>query len=271
MIYQPLRLFKSSYFASYRYTDKYPEHKHPSIELFYCAKGSYNIIINRKPYFMNEGDIAVISPLLPHELPDTNSQFDSLCIVIDAGSVMLDNYYSLMATKTFPNPIFKLKCDEHIKLYELMEETGYYILNPTQTSPLHIKSNIYKIFAYIFENFIGEDAFLTKEALSVANIEKALEYIYSNYEKKITIEDVATMCGYSKTNFCRIFKNITNETFHNVLNNHRIKISCTLLKESDSSIEDIALQVGFNESKSFCRVFKSVIGVSPGTYRKKAD
>lgn len=77
------------------------------------------------------------------------------------------------------------------------------------------------------------------------------------------------LCGYSKSNFCKIFKRITGEPFHGVLNGYRIRIACDLLDKTDYSVERIAGEVGFADTKTFCRVFKSVMGVTAGRFRKK--
>ena len=82
------------------------------------------------------------------------------------------------------------------------------------------------------------------------------------------VNELTDYCKAMGWEICKIFKNITGETFHNVLNSHRIKNACTLLKSTDFSIEEIATRVGFNGSKSFCRIFKDIKGVSPGSYRK---
>ena len=109
----------------------------------------------------------------------------------------------------------------------------------------------------------------TSKALrSVSNIEKALEHLYANYNKEHPVEDVAALCGYSKTNFCKIFKNITGTTFHSFLNSYRIKIACDLLRETNLPLDDIAAQVGFSDAKTLCRIFKSDTGITPGEFRK---
>ncbi|MBQ6839234.1 MAG: helix-turn-helix transcriptional regulator, partial [Oscillospiraceae bacterium] len=55
------------------------------------------------------------------------------------------------------------------------------------------------------------------------------------------------------------------------LNNFRIKKAVHLLSETSSSIESIAYMVGFNDPKTFSRVFKAVTGISPRDYRKGND
>ena len=102
----------------------------------------------------------------------------------------------------------------------------------------------------------------------IKKIDKALETIYNSYFMPLNIESVSASCGYSKSNFCKIFKNITGNTFHDTLNRHRIEIACTLLGETNDSIEKIAQETGFADAKSFCRVFRKIMGKSAGEYRK---
>ena len=130
-----------------------------------------------------------------------------------------------------------------------------------------LKGNLYKISAYLLKEFNGENS-LSKDLSTVANIESAMELIENNYSDNITVEDAANLTGYSKSNFCKTFKKITGETFHSVLNKHRIKIAGYLLRETADMIYDIAIKVGFPDSKSFCRVFKNITGQTPGQYRK---
>ena len=56
-----------------------------------------------------------------------------------------------------------------------------------------------------------------------------------------------------------------------MLNRHRIDVACLKLKEQNTNIEDIALSVGFNDSKSFCRVFKKLLGKNAGEYKKELN
>ena len=94
------------------------------------------------------------------------------------------------------------------------------------------------------------------------------ERIYNCYYMQLNVEDVSTYCGYSKSNFCKIFKEITGETFHNTLNSHRIDVACMLLHDTNYTIEKIAQETGFTDIKSFCRVFKKLKGQNASEYRK---
>ena len=82
------------------------------------------------------------------------------------------------------------------------------------------------------------------------------------------VESVSAVCGYSKSNFCKIFKKITGDTFHNTLNRRRVEVACVLLRQTDDPIEKIAQEAGFADIKSFCRVFKNHTGSNAREYRK---
>lgn len=271
MMYQDLYLGDPPYLIGYRQSGSFPLHCHPEIELYYCTEGSYLLRIDQTEYFLKKGDLAIIGSMVPHELPESDPSIQAKALVLEVGPVMLGNYFQQLAGNPFSHPMYFNLQESHRELFELLEETEYLRENPTPFSNLMIRGNLYKIFAYILKDCTAqsEDSHRSKKMMSVLHVETALEHIRNNYAQPIPVEEVATLCGYSKSNFCKIFKQITGQTFHAVLNDHRLRVACTLLREAQLSVEQIALQVGFSDAKSFCRGFKAVYGISPGEYRKQ--
>lgn len=273
MIYQKLLSGKRPYHINNaEKINSFEKHRHPEIELSYCVKGTYPILIDNVPHTLKQGELAIIGSMVAHEIPKND---DDTCrtLVIEIGPVLLSGYFDMLAQATMQNPIFKVDEKNNKELFDIFKE----IINLKETSAdfadLIIKGNLYKICAYILRelentNNAGQ---ATATIRLVANIEKALELIYDNYNSPVTIESVSTLCGYSKSNFCKIFKSITGDTFHNVLNNYRIKMACELLDKTDYSVEYIAGEVGFADTKTLCRVFKSVTGLTTGQYRKRIE
>ena len=271
MIYQKLLSGKRPYHINNaEKINSFAKHRHPEIELNYCVSGTYPIIIDNALYTLNKGDLAIVGSMVAHEIPKNE---DETCrtLVIEFGPVLLSGYFDMLAQATMQNPVLKVDEKNNKELYYIFKE----IINLKETSAdfadLIIKGNLYKICAYILyelenTNSAGQ---ATSKIRLVANIEKALEHIYDNYASPITIEDVASLCGYSKSNFCKIFKSITGDTFHNVLNNYRVKMACELLDKTDYSVETISNEVGFADTKTLCRVFKTVTGMTTGKYRKR--
>ena len=185
---------------------------------------------------------------------------------------MLLEHFDVLACAISESPI--LKVDENINkdLYSLLKEIIMLKKEPVIFSDLIIRGNLYKICGYILRKFesINSSEHKVYEVRSIANIEKALSLLYERYNKSLSIEEVAELCGYSKSNFCKIFKRVTGDTFHNVLNNYRINMACVLLDNTNYPIETIAHEVGFADTKTLCRVFKSVKGMTTGEFRKRS-
>lgn len=101
-------------------------------------------------------------------------------------------------------------------------------------------------------------------------VNAAINYIRNNYDKECSVDNVCAHVGFSKYHFCRIFKDITGVTMHRFVNRHRVTMAAELLSGTELSVFDIGSAVGFNDIETFTRVFKSIMGMSPSTYRKNA-
>ena len=97
----------------------------------------------------------------------------------------------------------------------------------------------------------------------------ACSYINHHYQENITLEQVASISGFSKFHFTRIFKQCMDMTFYEYLNEKRITKAEELLYTTVLSITDIAMNSGFSSISAFNRTFKSIKGCSPSEYRNK--
>lgn len=98
---------------------------------------------------------------------------------------------------------------------------------------------------------------------------KILEYIERNYTAEITGAALCKALHISPTHMRRAFKRHTGQTITEYVNHYRIQRSLYLLTQTELSILDIALNLGFNNAEYFHRVFKNIMGVSPSLYRKE--
>ena len=100
------------------------------------------------------------------------------------------------------------------------------------------------------------------------HIVKAKEYIHTHFKEPITLESLAQHLNLNKSYFCTIFKKVTKDSFCNYINNVRIEESKKLLLNTNLSMLDIALSVGFNSASYFNTIFKKLEGKTPLEYRK---
>lgn len=101
-------------------------------------------------------------------------------------------------------------------------------------------------------------------------INNAVSYIRSNYPSQgLSLKIIADHCHISPSYLSRIFKQKKGYTITQQVNRTRIEEARHLLQVSDSTIEEIAKKVGFNDRSYFCKVFKKQVGLSPSDYRKR--
>ncbi len=94
-----------------------------------------------------------------------------------------------------------------------------------------------------------------------------LTYINTNYNKKITLQELAKKSGYSKSRFSHIFSKATGTTPIQYQNDIRLKISCEMLSSTKYTIADVAFSCGFNDPLYYSRIFKKKYNITPTQYR----
>ena len=99
-------------------------------------------------------------------------------------------------------------------------------------------------------------------------VERAIEYIKNNYTNEISIDDLCKELNINKCYFCSIFKKETGSTFINYLNSYKVEKSKELLKNTNLSLLDIALSVGFNNQSYYSTVFKRITSKTPLEFRE---
>lgn len=274
MLYQKLLTEHNAYLLFFNEANDYELHCHPELEISCCLQGSYTIAVNNRRYCLHEGDMVIVNAMAPHEF-FRSSDSPAQRLTIELGPSFLGEHFSFVTNLDFDVTMYQLKTNSlsepgGAELLQLLDSTAMLQENRTEFSELALRGNLYHISSILLEKLQRTHGTGTAGAATqdILRIEKALRFIYDNYPQPITLDAVCQLCGYSKSHFCRTFKSIVGDTFHNVLNRHRVKIACLHLKESRSPIESIAVAVGFADAKSFCRVFKKLMGISPVTYRK---
>jgi len=99
------------------------------------------------------------------------------------------------------------------------------------------------------------------------DIYRATEYIRTHYMEHITLEGVAKVVAFSPSYFSRLFKKKMGCNFSAYLNQVHIDASKTALLSTNATASEIAKRVGYEDASYFTRVFKRLVGVSPGYYR----
>ena len=108
---------------------------------------------------------------------------------------------------------------------------------------------------------------LTKADL-YAQLEKAKAFMDSCDLEKAGVSDCAEAAGISLHHFLRLFHEVHGQTPHQYLSARRICLAKQLLEDSEMSLSEIAVEVGFGGVSAFGRMFRKQVGLSPSSYRR---
>lgn len=100
-------------------------------------------------------------------------------------------------------------------------------------------------------------------------IEKIIRYTKDNFEKELTMTDIAEKYNYSHSYLGKKFRSETGMSYHSYLDQIRIEEAKSLLSSSSLYIYEISEKVGYSSSDYFHKKFKKNIGLSPNQYRNK--
>jgi transcriptional regulator GlxA family with amidase domain len=101
-----------------------------------------------------------------------------------------------------------------------------------------------------------------------ARLGQAKEFIELSFHTEVSLDAIARVACLEKHYFLREFKKYFNITPWKLLQDMRLKEANKLLATSDKKIHDICVEVGYKDSGSFGRLFKSRFGVTPGEARR---
>lgn len=251
-------------------------HWHDEIQFVYVTSGRVKFEVEQYVYYVNEGDGIFINQGYLHSAT-THGSDDSCYICIDVDKSLYSTKSDTIISNEYLRPFLEIS---RIKAISLSKEVAWQneILNIfLELSDIYEKkefaheilmqAKIMKILYLMISKsneFINQDLFLHNDDY---RIKEVVQYIQSNYASKISLDDLASRVNLCKSEFCRYFKKMTNQTPFDYLISYRISESAHLLRNSDLSILEISNMVGFNSVSYFVKKFKEKTNCTPKYYR----
>lgn len=157
-------------------------------------------------------------------------------------------------------------------LSELMQKILFEYDSGDEFSQINIQGYLHLLIAHLYKNHahkIIDERALSSYSKKHIILNNCIKYIYDNYNKNISLEEIAAIANVSKYHFCNMFKEHTGQTFKDYHNRLRIGKATELLHNTDISITEIAFLCGFNDSNYFTRKFRQITGKTPLAVREE--
>lgn len=254
----------------------YPLHKHDAFELNFVehCKGARRIVGDNIEC-LDEYDLALVGCNLEHVWEQYQCQ-----------SSMLHEITIQMGKGLFSDAWMKLRVMQPVR--EMFESaqfgiafgmkaimTVYSRLNTLATSEPSFRTAqmlldvLYDLAVSGDYHRLSSSHFSHAEVpVTSRRIQKLKDYIDQNYSEELRVETLADMVSMTPNALSRFFKQKTNRSISNYINEVRISHSTLLLMDSTQTILEISFKCGFNSISNFNRIFKSIKGVTPTEFRE---
>lgn len=252
----------------------YPPHWHNAIELVYVIKNDFIVLVNSKRYKLKERDILYIPGGDIHEF--CSEVPTGIRIFINFELSSLNSYADMNRIYTQLRTVRLITTKEEI-LHSQLEEELQKMLKDQENcgfaDELYDTARVIDILVLLcrsapsqvnMENLKNNSA----KYIGLEKISKSIEFIEKNYTEDIHLKDTSRAAGFSEYYFSRLFKEITEKSFHQYLNEFRVRKAEILLTDSNYTISEAAYAVGFNSISTFDRFFHQMKGCSPQKFRK---
>lgn len=254
--------------------EDYPAHWHTNPEIIMPTENIYTVECYNQIITLREGDIILICPGCIHTL---YAQEKGRRIIFQADINPLRFMKEIETLVTIISPLIVITPEDFPSIYNkvksLLLEIENEYLSSSSFSEVSIYSKTLEIITLIGRSRAAAgmetpspDAPRKQEEY----IEKFIEicnYISAHCSDELNLEAVASMSGFSKFYFSRLFKQFTNVSFYKYVNQKRIEKAAEMLTEPNISITNVALSCGFESLSSFIRMFKIVKGCTPTEFR----
>jgi methylphosphotriester-DNA--protein-cysteine methyltransferase len=239
------------------------EHIHQFSEIVLVREGEILVTVDGKEEIARAGDIVFITPFRQHSF--STPVYSSLWLAVFSNDFIRDfgsdadlDYVGERSVFTPSKVLFDFLSD---KLIDSSERFIIYDRRIYRT----MRAAIYAVYEEYTRTVPSSD---TVARAQTSVIFKILRYLSTHFKENVTLSSAAKELGYNPEYISHCLSEIKDMNFRYLLNSFRIDYAKNLLLSTKRTVEDIAVESGFSGERSFHRTFYSMIGKTPGEYRR---
>ncbi|MDW7660785.1 MAG: AraC family transcriptional regulator [Bacillota bacterium] len=245
---------------------------HKELELLVVLNGQIEVCVNGSTHILETDEMIIINPNCGHAT--LAQKPDSIAFVLHLDPNFLKNYYENVEFLYFDfkttkenkyHPLFneiRMNLSKMIRTIDKKDTESKFVFDKAFYDLLHCINTQFPPITIQSATFISNQNKLD-------SVDKMIQYINKNYNKKITLSKLAKETQYNSNYVSQIFKSYLGINFYDYLTRIRLREATLEIGNSNKNISEIALHHGFPDIKAFNIAFKQNFGKSPTAYRKK--
>lgn len=255
-------------------------HWHTEVEFIILEKGDAVFYVDTVPFQMHTGEALFVNSGQIHAGQLYNSPNCEFCSIVFFMNMLHNNFIG-KSQDQFINPLVSTRYSLPV-MYNSDDSYGKSVIESlnsiisacSQKAPGYEMSVMASLYSIIHRTITSGRLLVSTpqgknhEAHQIEHFKDVLDFIHSNYQNKISIEDMAGKINLSPYHFCRFFKRFSGETPFDYLNHYRINHAARLLCSTNKKIMDIAFESGYANFSYFIKLFKQIKGCTPSVFRK---
>ena len=255
-------------------------HFHPEVELIYIHKGRGTRFIGTDVHRFEPDELFLFGSNLAHMwrcdpeyfLESSKLQAE-VSIVYFHHDFLGDKFFNIPELKSIESLLEKAKLgiritgNTKVRVKELMGKLSGTTGLERIITLLTILEKMATSKEKQFINPVYHEVKIEKSEASRLN--KIFQYVSDNFQRKITLSEIASVANLSAKAFCRYFKSKTRKTFYDFLLEVRVAHACNLLLEKEMTIYEVCYDCGFNNLSNFNRYFKKIMHKTPTSYKRE--
>lgn len=255
----------------------FPKHKHNFAELVYMCEGKTTHIIGDKRIELCEGELLFLSQNSIQEILPAGENdiavnliirpqfFEKVLKLLGSTNNLISEFLIGCLGGNTSADFLHFKVSGILPVQNLMENMIWSLTN-NQPNKRSINETTMSLLFMQLLNLtdkidIGKDS--PEEKIFI----KVLDYIEKNYRDG-SLSALSDELGIEISALSRVIKKISGLTFTELMKKKRLNQACWLLKNTKFSIDEIALNVGYENKSYFYRIFEEIYGKTPSAYRK---
>lgn len=252
-----------------------PLHWQDSMEIIYVKRGRGKVQVDFKTFAAEEGDIFLILPGHLHGIKGVvqeSMEYENIIFdmsFLGSGSVDLcsQRYLQPMLKDKVQLPVHIGKGDAlYNKVSACLDASDSLCLMRPKGYELGVKGQMMILVSALFQEAPDREEYHIDDG-NVQKLKVVLSRIEKDYNKKLTVDDMAAECGYSASHFMRWFRKVTGTSFLGYLVEYRLGKAAQALRSGDDTVLEIAEQAGFDNLSNFNRLFKKRFEMTPSQFR----